>query len=596
MSGIRTSQMPEATDVASTDLMHIAQGLGSRTSRRTTMGMLRDFAQQIPASGPTQVARSIPSKLADSPSERDYAGSTQTQRVAAAMTALSEAGGGVLTIPAGVQDFAFQMPPTNVLLDIDGPSLTRSQVGIPGPVRYRKALMGKMAGPHVGERHAMWNVTAFAEGGGGTGTPNGDVAAEFRIDKENWNDAALAKPGEMSVAFFMGRQGGPTDGEKSSLGGVIVDVASLSGSGFQCAYEMASSIFDRNNPSTVLHSINVKAGLLDGRTGDRYGHLLTATAGTMDAAISIVTSASTDADWGRIIQNVHKSDMNFWITTLGDIVWNPLVTPTYRTKLANSTGAMEIRNGSDALLVGVGQDRWLLSPATEWTSGETVQVNDVRHFPAGTYRCRIGGVSTVAPTHTSGTTATGDGLSWTFERSDASAPFAQPANGAMRVRTLRVLSADASPYEAILATVTGTPEAVLSASPGSIALRPDGGASRSAYLKETGTGSSGWNAIITASLNTGVAAAGSTQGTATPITARFTEVSSVPNASTDNGVILAANFRDEQIIVNQGGAALKVYPPVGAQIDVLGTNNPFSIAAGGKARFMFARSTQFYTV
>jgi len=41
-------------------------------------------------------------------------------------------------------------------------------------------------------------------------------------------------------------------------------------------------------------------------------------------------------------------------------------------------------------------------------------------------------------------------------------------------------------------TGTGTPESVITAGIGSIFLRTDGGASTSIYIKESGTGDTGW--------------------------------------------------------------------------------------------------------
>lgn len=45
----------------------------------------------------------------------------------------------------------------------------------------------------------------------------------------------------------------------------------------------------------------------------------------------------------------------------------------------------------------------------------------------------------------------------------------------------------------------GAPEGVVTAPPGSQYLRGDGGAGASAYLKESGTGNTGWSALVTAS-------------------------------------------------------------------------------------------------
>lgn len=50
---------------------------------------------------------------------------------------------------------------------------------------------------------------------------------------------------------------------------------------------------------------------------------------------------------------------------------------------------------------------------------------------------------------------------------------------------------------------------------------------------------------------------------------------------------------DSQLIYNGGANALKVYPPSGAQINALGTNNPVSLAIRTPCEFWCLSATQW---
>ena len=73
------------------------------------------------------------------------------------------------------------------------------------------------------------------------------------------------------------------------------------------------------------------------------------------------------------------------------------------------------------------------------------------------------------------------------------------------------------------------------------------------------------------SVGTALSAAGTTQGTATALTS---EVNGITTAAASSGVILYAGAAGySQIVYNGGANPVKVYPPTGAQINALGTNN-----------------------
>lgn len=79
-------------------------------------------------------------------------------------------------------------------------------------------------------------------------------------------------------------------------------------------------------------------------------------------------------------------------------------------------------------------------------------------------------------------------------------------------------------------------------------------------------------------------AAGTTQGTAFEVTtakAAFATVASGAGAVLDSD----AAPGDSQLIYNGGANALRVYPPSGAQINALGSNNPMLLATNTSCEF-----------
>ncbi len=90
-----------------------------------------------------------------------------------------------------------------------------------------------------------------------------------------------------------------------------------------------------------------------------------------------------------------------------------------------------------------------------------------------------------------------------------------------------------------------------------------------------------------------VTAAGSTQGTATLVTAAHVIVTT---AAASTGVILPpAEPGAEVTIKNLGANALNVYPATGGAINALAANAAFSVASGGEARLLGRNSLNWVT-
>ncbi len=88
-----------------------------------------------------------------------------------------------------------------------------------------------------------------------------------------------------------------------------------------------------------------------------------------------------------------------------------------------------------------------------------------------------------------------------------------------------------------------------------------------------------------------VSAAGTTQATATPLTASIVIVTTVASGA---GVEIAGLTQPQQLIMNRGANTLLVYPPTSGQIESLGTNAAYSIAPGSQAMIASTSATQAY--
>jgi hypothetical protein len=99
--------------------------------------------------------------------------------------------------------------------------------------------------------------------------------------------------------------------------------------------------------------------------------------------------------------------------------------------------------------------------------------------------------------------------------------------------------------------------------------------------------SSGMANAITGAFNT-IAAAGSTQADATLVTG--TGIAVVTGADGTKGVVLAAGSAGDTVeIFNSSASTLKVYPPSGAAIAVVGTGLGSANAAFSHLTFKFTR-------
>jgi hypothetical protein len=108
------------------------------------------------------------------------------------------------------------------------------------------------------------------------------------------------------------------------------------------------------------------------------------------------------------------------------------------------------------------------------------------------------------------------------------------------------------------------------------------------------TGDATIGGSVLRSVQTGISAAGTTQGGATLISKDISVVSTVASGS---GVILPTiKVGMTLIVMNKGANALNVYPASGGAINALATNAAFSIPVSAKLMFVATTSTQWDTL
>lgn len=115
------------------------------------------------------------------------------------------------------------------------------------------------------------------------------------------------------------------------------------------------------------------------------------------------------------------------------------------------------------------------------------------------------------------------------------------------------------------------------------------------YLQSNGPGFDPSYALAqnAASVALGLTASGTVQGDALILAAQWNEISTV--AANTGALLDPLGPGLDNVVVNNGGNPLKVYPPVGGQIDALGANNPYTLAVTKVQQFRQFSATQWYS-
>ena len=101
---------------------------------------------------------------------------------------------------------------------------------------------------------------------------------------------------------------------------------------------------------------------------------------------------------------------------------------------------------------------------------------------------------------------------------------------------------------------------------------------------------------VLVSVQSGIAAAGTTLAGATALTKSINVIGSVNPGVNDSVRLPGATVGQQVIIINTTASTLKVFPANGSQIDSLSTNISFPLGAGARLMIVAATTSQWYTM
>ncbi len=133
------------------------------------------------------------------------------------------------------------------------------------------------------------------------------------------------------------------------------------------------------------------------------------------------------------------------------------------------------------------------SPA--WSSGSNYIYGDVRSNAGRTYVCiSVGGTATIAPTHSSGIVTGADGITWNMLVNATGSAIIRTLTNGICIQGLVLQNPTQAEGAGTINDYVGvgTPEGKVTAPVGSLYRRADGGAGSTLYIKESGTGTTGW--------------------------------------------------------------------------------------------------------
>lgn len=319
------------------------------------------------------VGRTVNDKLGEVVSVKDFGQVTTDAAIAAANAAVSASGGGVLKWPAGSYSYTFTPPPYGVVWDMDGPDITRQQLGGSGAgVRFQTAKLSYIDGPHTTSQVQTHHIRTIAKGSGAIGAQCADYVMGLTVEKQNWSSAATAEPGEIDGLTIFLRNGGPNTGDNPSISGgaaILANVGQIDQSGATQVLEAVSNVFDRADPNTTIRQINVQVGMCNTRDSDYYGLILNSNIGSQDSALRV--TCTTANPWNRCLELRKDSVDRLVIGDTGSHRYRTASGSIDMTFDQDASGNLTFRNTSGTLVMNVPQSPTNTQTSTAYTLVES---------------------------------------------------------------------------------------------------------------------------------------------------------------------------------------------------------------------------------
>jgi hypothetical protein len=408
-------------------------------------------------SGAGAVARTVQAKLRDSLSVTDFGATGSAADFANAATAAS---GLVTVVPLAGNDAALPADFTNTLFEYNGNSNVRWTHTATVSGIARKKLKAQFETPHQDTVRTALHIETQAIGSTRNGPNSCDAGQIIAIHKQGYAGSIDPISGEIDGLKIFVRQDGAKGQPSRSLtssdaSGILVNIQNVEDCGFTSAWESVTSNFDRGS-SSIAFSVQTQIGALDMNNvaSAKYGYVAVAKIGALGSAYYAGVEGSST--WANILEaplavrinNIgdYSAPNSFWANGAWRI-----------SRSAPQNGSTQFTHRGTGALFFLAQDAGAIQFGTN-----------------NTIRWEIDSSGQLRPNAN-----LGNDLGSTSRR--FSTAWGQAVN-------LGSTSGDG----VLIRSGAGTPEGAVTANVGSIFLRNDGGAGTTLYVKESGTGNTGW--------------------------------------------------------------------------------------------------------
>lgn len=403
------------------------------------------------------VTRTVQNKLAEIVSVQDFgavSGGTSVN-VTAFANAAAVANGRIITVPFANDATALPSDYSTTAFEYEAQNIVNNVA-----LSYaKKSLKTEFPTPHTTGFWSAYNIEALSQGSTINGPSTADYGQTIYITKKGWGGVTDPVNGEIDGLSVYVRQDGiknpSTANLASDASGILVNIQNVETCGYLSAIETASSNYNRTS-SSITTAIGIQIGVIDSAQSLSYGYNALSNIGINTNAF--YASNESGASWKNILNApgcvLIDSYGNY--SAFNSFFWGGV--PTWSIGRANTlnSGTEFNHRGTGALYLNcaeAGAIQFGISNAAVW------EINSNGHLgPVNNNVKNIGD------------------------------PNARVANyfgylinlGTTSTNGVNILSGAGSPNSSVTANV------------GSLFLRNDGGAGTTLYVKESGTGNTGW--------------------------------------------------------------------------------------------------------
>lgn len=407
--------------------------------------------------GTGAVATTVQDKLREIVSVNDFGSASSA---VALQTAITESTGKTVSITDPSNTTAVPTTYDTVVLDYTAEHDLRLFTDTPCGTAKRM-LKGQTPASHSGAMKSIFSVEAESQGSGFTGPSNADYGITISQRKKGFAGVSAPTSGEIDGLYVVVRQDGlrsTTTGaaNSSDASGILVDISNVDACGFTSAWEASTS-----NYSTSLgaseYSIQTQIGVITSNASPvaSYGYVCVGTKGALGTAY--YAGKSGTGTWDNILSAPGSMKIDkYGNYTAYSTAWAGGVWAIGRTADTANASTEFLHRGTGALFFNAAE-----AGEIQFGTSNTIRIglSSSGHL-----------YSVVDQAYNIGTLANRFNIFI-----GASLNLGTSASNGVIVRT-----------------GTGSPEGVVSANMGSLYLNLSGGASTTLYVKQTGTGNTGW--------------------------------------------------------------------------------------------------------